>query len=89
MFGVAFPLIVCILVYISKHNEREIMTLHEMTERAVSKGMNRADAVARLEEGFDRHMGDNLAYYLNYWGFATEKKAIMIAAEHKAMLDRM
>lgn len=23
MFGVAFPLIVCILVYISKHNERE------------------------------------------------------------------
>ena len=26
MFGVAFPLIVCILVDISKHNEREIMT---------------------------------------------------------------
>jgi hypothetical protein len=65
------------------------MTLHEMTERAVSKGMNRADAVARLEEGFDRHMGDNLICYLTYWGFATPKKAEAIAAEHKAMLDRM
>tara|TARA_R110000868_G_scaffold292763_1_gene553289 strand:+ start:223 stop:420 length:198 start_codon:yes stop_codon:yes gene_type:complete len=65
------------------------MTLHEMTARAVSKGMNRTEAVAKLEEGFDRHMGDNLAYFLNYWGFATEAKANMIAAEHKAMLDRM
>ena len=65
------------------------MTLHEMTTRAVSKGMNREEAVALLQEGFDRHMGDNLAYFLTYWGFATDKKADMIAAEHKAMLDRM
>jgi hypothetical protein len=65
------------------------MTLHDMTTRAVSKGMNRDEAVTRLFEGFARHTGDNLAYYLHYWGFATEAKAEMIAAEHTAMLARM
>jgi hypothetical protein len=64
------------------------MTLEEMTQRAVSKGMNRAEAVALLQEGFSRHMGDNLACFLYYWGFATSKKADLIAAEHKAMIDR-
>lgn len=65
------------------------MTLDEMTARAVSKGFNRDDAVARLHEGFAKHSGDNLAYYLVYWGFATGKKADMIATEHAAMLARM
>jgi hypothetical protein len=51
--------------------------------------MKREEAVTRLFEGFDRHTGDNLAYYLHYWGFATEAKAEMIAAEHTAMLARM
>jgi hypothetical protein len=64
------------------------MTLHEMTERAVSKGHNRAESVARLQEGFARHTGDNLAYYLVYWGFATDKKADLIAAEYDALLAR-
>jgi class 3 adenylate cyclase len=65
------------------------MTLHEMTERAVSKGFNRDEAVARLHEAFAKHAGDNLAYYLVYWGFATSKKANAIAAEHAAMLARI
>ena len=65
------------------------MTLDEMTTRAVSKGMNRADAVNRLHEGFALLTGDNLAFYLTYWGFATETKAHAIAAEHQAMLARV
>jgi NTP pyrophosphatase (non-canonical NTP hydrolase) len=65
------------------------MTLHEMTTRAVSKGMNRQEAVTRLEEGFKRHTGDNLAYYLAYWNFATEKKAEAIAAEYDSYLARL
>jgi hypothetical protein len=82
----------CAVVYsgvISHPNERHPMTLHEMTARAVSKGMNRTEAVALLEQCFDRHMGDNLAYMLNYWGFATENKANKVAAEHMEMLNRM
>jgi hypothetical protein len=65
------------------------MTLHDMTTRAVSKGMNREEAVNRLHEGFARHTGNNLAYFLHYWGYATEAKAHMIAAEHAAMLARI
>lgn len=64
------------------------MTLEEMTQRAVSKGFNRKEAVERLFEGFQKHSGENLAYYLHYWGFATEKQADLIAKEHKALIDR-
>lgn len=64
------------------------MTIHEMTERAVSKGQNRAEAVARLFEGFERHAGENLAYYLVYWNFATPAKADKVVAEHTAMMAR-
>jgi hypothetical protein len=60
-----------------------------MTERAVSKGFNRDEAVELLHKGFANHTGDNLAYYLVYWGFATSKKAHAIAAEHAAMLARI
>jgi hypothetical protein len=62
------------------------MTLHDMTTRAVSKGMNRDEAVNRLHEGFARHTGDNLVYFLVYWGFATEATAEKIAAEYDARL---
>jgi hypothetical protein len=65
------------------------MTLEEMTARAVSKGFNRKEAVERLHEGFAKHSGSNLAYFLHYWGFATSKKAQMIADEHSAMMARM
>ena len=65
------------------------MTLEEMTARAVSKGFNRDDAVRRLHEGFSRHSGDNLAYYLIYWNFATPAKADKIAKEHADMLARV
>ena len=64
------------------------MTLEEMTQRAVSKGFNRKEAVERLFEGFQKHRGDNLAYYLHYWGFATEKQAGLIAEEYEALLNR-
>lgn len=64
------------------------MTIHEMTERAVSKGFNREESIQRLFEGFERHTGANLAYYLEHWGFATERKAQQIAAEHQEMLNR-
>jgi hypothetical protein len=55
-----------------------------MTQRAVSKGFNRDEAVERLFQGFKAHRGDNLVTYLVYWGFATEKKAEAIAAEYDA-----
>ena len=64
------------------------MTLHEMTERAVAQGHNRAESIERLYEGFKNHSGANLAYYLQHWGFATERKAHLIAAEHQEMLNR-
>jgi len=63
------------------------MTLHEMTERAVSKGQNRAEAVERLYEGFKNHRGDNLAYYLTYWNFCTSKQADKVAAEYDAKIN--
>ena len=75
-------------VYTKGINERETMTLSEMTSRAVFKGMSREDAVTRLQEGFANHTGDSLVCYLTYWGFATESKAGIIAAEHQAMLAR-
>ena len=65
------------------------MTLDEMTKRAMSQGMSRRDAVQKLQDGFARHGGDNLAYYLHYWGFATEKKAHAIATEYADYLARM
>jgi hypothetical protein len=64
------------------------MTLHEMTERAVSKGQNRKEAAELLFQGFDRHSGENLAYFLVYNNFATPAKADKIVAEHTAMMAR-
>ena len=72
MFGVAFLLIVCILVDISKHNERETMTKNLVRNdegQIHAKGCKHTtvDCESIVDEGYEPFAGTSLKDFAEYW----------------------
>lgn len=58
---------------------RELVPLAELVDRAERGGYNRADAARRLEELLSIHSGVNLAVALEFYGYASERRALTAA----------